>query len=104
MSRCYSMSVEIKGYNPAKETNIKEAMENEWNWEDYSTYNKILSTYGDGNLCAGETEEEFAERISKAIWKANEGYCEVAVNQTCLEDLPCDTYHFNEEDYKKIMG
>lgn len=108
MSRAYSMSVEIKKFDKSKIVAIQEAADEVWTWEEWSgtmlDNHDILYSYGDSNLCAGETEDEFAVRLTKAIWKANGGYCEVNVNQTCLEDLPCESYTLSEEDYKKSMA
>ena len=47
----------------------------------------------------GESEEEFAARVTHAVWKANGGYCEVEVTATYLEELPYTTHELDEDDY-----
>jgi hypothetical protein len=42
--------------------------------------------------------------LTKAIWIANGGSCEVEVNATYLEELPHEDYLFGESDYEGIMG
>ena len=37
-------------------------------------------------LAGGESEEQFTERLSVAIWRANGAYCEVSVDATYLEE------------------
>jgi hypothetical protein len=48
-------------------------------------------------------EEEFTERLSVAIWRANGAYCEVTVNATYLENLPYETHCLNEADYARLI-
>ena len=55
-------------------------------------------------LCGGETDQQFAERLTRAIWIANGGSCEIEVNATYLEDLPHEDFSFDESDYEQIMG
>jgi len=64
---------------------------------------KKLSAYGEGLLGGGETEREFTERLSVAIWRANGAYCEVSVNATYLEELPSETYSLDEDDYARLI-
>ena len=63
-----------------------------------------LTASADDQLCGGETERQFAERLAKAIWTANGGPCEVEVRATYLEDPPHEEYSFDESDYERIMG
>ena len=62
-------------------------------------YDKVIAT-AEGNLCGGENEHEFADRLARAIWKANGGYCYVAVRATNLENMPYETYSYDEDDYQ----
>ena len=103
MSRMYNMFVRIKGINPDKREQVEEAAEQEWHafgddwWFDKDT--KMLTSGGDSTLCGGEEESEFTQRLAHAIWKANEGFCEIEVNATYLEDLPFETHNADEDDY-----
>ena len=111
MSRFYEMSVTIGEYNPEKEGIIQNAAQEQWpfneDWQEGhnpdigepSTFN-----YGQGNLCGGESEEEFKDRLAKAIWKANKGFCKVSVRATYMEDLPFEEYDVDEEDYERLTG
>ena len=56
-----------------------------------------------GNLCGGESEEEFTERLSLAVWRANGGYCSVTVDATYLENLPYETHTLDEADYARLI-
>ena len=83
MSRFYEMSIEVSGHDPAKVAEIQAAAEQEWpfdNWwfagdEDAAT----MHASGQDSLCGGETEEQFTERLSLAIWRANGSYCHVSL-------------------------
>ena len=55
------------------------------------------------SLCGGETEEEFTERLSVAIWRANGGFCEVVVNATYLEELPYEIHALDQADYDRLI-
>lgn len=105
MSRYYHMNVTLKDVNLARIEAIKEATELEWDFEDWFDHDEQCceaSAYG--NLCGGETEEEFAERLAKVIWEANGGYCAVEVIATYLEDLPCEMHGFDEDDYARLVA
>ncbi len=56
----------------------------------------------DGVLTGGESEEEFAERVARAVVKANGGPCEVEITATYLEDIPTETYSFARGDYQRL--
>lgn len=106
MSRFYNMGLEITGYDPARKEAIIDAAHEEWSFEacwDGGDENAICS-YGEDYLCGGESEEEFTERLSLAIWKANGAYCEVTVDATCLENLPFETHCLDEDDYQRLMN
>ena len=103
MSRYYSMVLNVSGHNQEKSEEIMEAANKHWEFDDWSNYNNELSASGESSLTGGESEEEFAERITEAIWKANGKFCTVQVDATYLEDLPCETYSFDEEDYQRFV-
>lgn len=101
MSRYYGMQVSIKDYVTPRREEIINAVSAEWPFEGWDLENKTLEAYGEGNLCGGETEEEFTDRIAAAVWKANESYCRVEVRATYLEDLPHDHHERGENDYAR---
>jgi hypothetical protein len=87
MSRYYEMNVQISGFNKDKKDTIVEAAREEWDgFEDWEEQNTELHSIGDGNLCGGESEEDFQDRLNKAIVKANGGPCKVNIHQKNLEN------------------
>jgi hypothetical protein len=98
MSRSYEMTVEIEKYDPERQQEIQDAAHEEWNFSDcWNAYNGQLSASGYSSLGGGETEEEFANRLAAAVWRANGGPCEVRVTATCMEDLPYESYSFSKD-------
>ena len=107
MSRFYEMSVEVSGHDRAKVAEIQAAGEQEWPFDDWWFAGEndagTLHASGQDNLCGGESEEEFTERLSLAIWRANGGYCRVSVDATYLENLPYETHELDEADYARLI-
>lgn len=102
MSRSYDMAIEIAGIKKEKKEAVKAAVEKEWNVEIFHFDGRNAFASGQGSLCGGESEEEFSQRMAKAVWKANGRYCEVTVKATYLDELPYETYFFGPKDYKRI--
>jgi hypothetical protein len=104
MSRYYEMGVEISGYNRDKEPQIKQAAEEQWPFQDWWPSDEGgMYTSAESTLCGGESEEQFTERLSVAVWRANGSYCEVLVKATYLEDLPYELHALDEDDYSRLM-
>ena len=104
------MTVEIKGHKARNLSKIVRACRKEWNFapDDFirertdplkRRYDKVIAT-AQGSLCGGEQEHEFANRLLRGIWRANGGYCYVEVHATYLENLPYESYTFDEDDFK----
>lgn len=104
MSRSYNMLVRVHDVAPEKVDRVKKAANDEWDFDDWHEAENILSAYADDYLSGGKTEEEFAEQLAKAIWVANGGYCEVEVVATYLENLPCETHTFDEDQYAQLQS
>ena len=105
MSRYYGMSVRITGADPGRVDAIKQAAEAQWPFEDWFLDGEgVLTASAEDRLCGGETEEEFARRLAKAIWAAHGSFCQVEINATYLEDLPCETYCFDQDDYHRLTA
>ncbi len=109
MSRSYEMTVKIRGAAPDRVEVIKKAAESEWAFDvwyplDHPDDARNFAADGSGNLCSGEREEEFVERLSRAIWKANGAYCEVEVQVLCLDCLPYETHILDEGAYEELVG
>ena len=109
MSRSYAMSVEITGVEVARREQVVAACCEEWSFSPEVFDNDPPSEgdgpsfvlFGEGALCGGEMEEEFADRLAGAVWKANAGHCQVIVRATCMEALPYETYiRHDEADFR----
>ena len=109
MSRSYDMTVEISGYDPDKASEIQAAAEREWPFSDWwlagdeDESEPKMQASAEHSLAGGESEEEFTERLSLAIWRANGGYCEVIVNATFLENLPYEIHTLDQADYERLI-
>ena len=105
MSRFYGMNVTISNYNPALAEKIKAAAQEVWPFADWwDGEDGSLNASAEDYLCGGETEEQFTERLSVAIWRANGAYCDVTVDATYLESLPYETHCLDETDYARLIG
>jgi len=105
MSRYYEMTVTITKSNPKRKDAIVEACLENWSFDDPCDYadGESFEMSGRDNLCGGEDEKEFTDRLSEAVWKANKKYCLVEVSATYLENVPCEHHTRNSEDYKRLM-
>lgn len=114
MSRAYEMTVEIEDYKARNLPKVVRACRREWDFapDDFirektdplkRRFDKVIAT-AQGSLCGGEEEHEFANRLVRAVWKANGGYCYVEVHATFLENLPYESYTFDEDDFKFMTG
>ena len=105
MSRTYEMQVRIDDYDPARRREIEQAAEAEWPpfKGDWYEYENSIGAAGKGNRVEGETGEEFADGLARAIWKANGEYCGIDVRAIYLEDPPYDYYPYGEEEYAEMM-
>lgn len=104
MSRYYNMSVKIEDYDPTRRKEIIAACVEEWGFmeDDFTgAAHEPLTASAENSLCAGESEYEFTERLTQAIWTANEAYCAVEVQATYLEELPSDIYTLDEDDFEE---
>jgi hypothetical protein len=100
MSRHYRMTVEVVCHNEDKSEAIVRACKEEWPFDM-----DVISMAGEGKeyLRGEETTDEFAEKVSRAVWAANGGFCEVSIRCYDLENIPCDSYMYDEETYKEWL-
>lgn len=104
MSRYYNMTVMINGAAPARIRAITVAANREWAFGDWDTRGDFLMASADDQLCDGQTEEDFVQRLAKAVWRANGGPCRIEITATALEDPPRKSYCLDENDYRRILG
>jgi len=109
MSMFYRCGVYVKEFDPTRKDKIFEAIQSYWHFEEPHLYEstvddneRAIDAEGEANL--GNEEHAFAEKLAILIWKANKNKCKVTVSMTCLEDLPTESYVFDEENYIKIMA
>lgn len=98
MSRAYRMSVTILESDPKRCESIKEAANGEWDFSDWFKHEGVISAVGESDLGGGESEDNFAAKLARAIFKANGKPCKVEVNATYLDDLPYESYSFDGDD------
>ena len=103
MSRAYDMYVQVTGFQPERLDALKAAATDIWNFEWFTDSPTLLDGFGESQLCGGETEDQFAERLAKAIWSANGAFCPVQVTATYMENLPHEDYEFDEEDFQRLQ-
>ena len=104
MSRAYNMYVAISGHVASNTTAIKDAAGGEWEFDAWDEWDGKLTASADGHLGGGETEKQFVERLSMAVWRANGLFCDVVIHATYLEDLPCETYSLDEDDFEQLKA
>ena len=104
MSRYFSMFVRISGANPDRTEAVQQAAEGEWPFDTWHESAGVLTSCGDGQLGGGECDDEFAQRLAKAIWAANGGFCQVEVSSTYLDDLPYESFCFDESNYDRLTA
>jgi len=97
------MDVEVRSFNMKRRKAIEAAAKSEWRFSHKDKFGDILAFWGEDYLCAGESEEEFVERITRAIWEANGDFCKVRVRATYLEKLPFEVYELGLKEYKSFM-
>ena len=107
MSRAYGMEVAVREHRKNKVDAIFRAAKQEWHFKSQEKREVagamvLVLDYAEGYLCGGESEEEFADRLALAIWRANGGYCEVTVHATYLEDQPMESHLRDEEDFERL--
>ena len=107
MSRFYNIQLNIKGFDMDRVSQITTACKDEWSFEDMDIHqmdtDPVMIGDAEGNLCSGETEDEFADRISAAIWKANNGFCPITVRAMYLEDLPYEIHERVHKHYQRWL-
>ena len=109
MSRNYEVSVTVKDYNPDNNDAICDAMDEE-GCDNHDVYEsgppeaRVLSYGGFSmQLGGGETEDEFTRRLSRAVWKANNGPCIVETSMIDIDNAPCENNECGEDEFNEDM-
>lgn len=100
MSRHYEMTFRVSGIPKGRVEEVALVIEEVWEVEPITDISPgDLTLYGQDHLYGGITEEQFAEKMAARIWRAAGQYVPVEIVATCLEDIPNESYVFNELDY-----
>ena len=86
---------------------VSEAAQEHWDFEggQWALDEDIaVSPYEQGSLYGGVSEEEFSDRVAKAIWKALGRYARVEIEMTYLEDLPREIHVRDNVLYEKLKS
>jgi hypothetical protein len=97
------MEVTIKDVAENKLEAVKDAAREEWGFREWDQIENMLVSYHENQLCGGESEEEFVNRLAAAVWDAHSGFCEISVDLTYLEDLPIQNYIRSATAYEKYV-
>ena len=110
MSRCFRMEVKVSKFNPKRFKDICDVLLDMWEFEPMDLPGKkdkvpkILFLTGEDNLTGGKSDDEFANDLAQAVWKANGRYCEVEVISTYLEVTPpSDIHTWTKGDYQEWL-
>lgn len=127
MSRAYEMEIRVEGIKKDKIDAVLDFLKDEW-FDEVVDDTRMEIENGicdnpDGNikngawyppdgtidfsmrqvgyLCGGEGENEWAKRMYKGIREINDAKCKVEVEAVYLEDPPCETYSFGDDEDDK---
>jgi hypothetical protein len=91
-------------FTPDEYEQLEKVFELEWDLDDSDHEGRRIDLSGESSLAAGESDAEFSDRISKALWGELGYYFEITVNAYYLDaEPPCDTYLRDTVDYDRIM-
>jgi len=103
MSRYYEITIDVEDITDPLDIEVVEGVIREhWQVDDTWSTDSYFSFNGRSYLAGGESESEFADRISKEIWRAMGRYEPITVHATCLEDVPCEEHYRSQEDYDRL--
>lgn len=105
MSRRYDMCITVDHFKSVADLVKTEGVISDCWTVDYSNQIRTdvstlsLEAGGENYLCGGESEEEFAARVSEAVWEELGYFVEVTVRATYLEEIPFETHICSEDEY-----
>jgi hypothetical protein len=108
VSHLYEMQLEVAGFKLERAEAIRAAAVDQWvawadtlGWNGDSDSDTYMEATAEGRLYAGEPDYEFARRVQGAVWEANEGYCQISLVATDLENTPFERFEPDESDYDR---
>lgn len=103
MSASYKrMALYVEGISQGCLEAVKETANEQWRFQLWNQYGNNLFASGEGFLNPRENRDEFADRLSLAIWDANQGYCAIEIQETYVELRPHHTYRRGRSHYKRL--
>jgi hypothetical protein len=111
MSRAYRMEITVGdgdeegGLLTSIEIHsLGDTIQEMWDVEEESPVcHGVQAYYGENALFGGESEEDFSDRVSLAVWESLGRYIPVEIAATCLEHIPSESHFRDEEDYKRLI-
>ena len=102
MSRFYRVNLAVNRFTPERKSAIIGACCRVWEFvpDCFSWDGSTLTAENEGFFTAGMLESELAEKLAQTIWEANQGYCEVTVTTTYLEEPPTETYRMGRKQFR----
>lgn len=109
MSRHYRMQILVNGHHPVLSREIEDIVRETWPVEFVDTMTGSpekpeLAFEGESSLGGGMSEEEFTDRVARAVMQVNGGPCTVTVFATYLDDLPTDQHTRDINDYARLTA
>ena len=90
MTSYFSITVQVDGCDRSRTEAVREAVERQWDieccvrsWDNPK--DGMLRFVGKACLYAGEQPNNFASRLSEAVWQANGDYCKVELRANGVE-------------------
>lgn len=85
---------------------IYKALENTWNWDDWGSWpdeKKGVVHFSATGEDTTRDEGAIVHEAAAEIWKVVGQFVEVEVSTCCLENLPCEGWTADEDDYEEWM-
>jgi hypothetical protein len=100
------MNFIVKGINQEEADDVIETLQDEWEVDDGSDefYDGELSCHGTEQLTGGLSDAQFADRVSKAIWKKLGRFVVVNVSAMDLEDPPTSNNEADQSVYDEWLS
>ena len=111
--KAFEITIDIGGHDRRKEAAIIKACMVEWNFreEDFSHHaapagrGELLQASAVGILYEDEDKDEFAQRLSRAVWRANGGVlCHVEVRAMGLQSMTSETLGWREDQREHLAA
>lgn len=108
METLCEVTIEIGGYKQEREERIRKACIVEWAFRETDFFEcptddgrkQMLQASALGTLYGGEIAAEVVERLERAVWRANENMCHVAVETVDFGKVQTRSLIVSEQEYE----